>query len=142
MKTLTLHIKGVFYKQILEGTKDKEYREIKPTTFKKMCRYLVDGEEFEDLDDIPDEPRYNDFIEAHGFDITPIKYDALKPILGYPKKGEEDSISVEVTSADIEYFVDEETREPIYYEYKGNEYIACQMVYSLGKILEVQKFKL
>jgi hypothetical protein len=141
MKTLTLHICGVFYEQILAGKKKKEYREIKPTTFKKMCRYLVDGEEFDDLNDIPDEPRYNDFIEAHGFDITPIEYDALKLIVGYPKKGEEDSMLIEITSADIEYFVDEETREPIYYEYKGNEFIACQMVYSLGKILELKRNK-
>lgn len=38
--TLYLPIKQVYFDQILSGEKDKEYREIKDTTFKKYLGYL------------------------------------------------------------------------------------------------------
>lgn len=133
MKVLNLIIKQKYFDEILAGTKTEEFREVRPTTFKKYLRYMVDGEEFEDLDDVPDEPRFNQYLDERGFDVNPIAYDALRLYVGYNKN--RDSMLVEVTSVVLEHFVDEENN-PIYYEYKGNEYVMSQMVYGLGKIIE------
>lgn len=133
MNSLYLTIKQEYFDQILAGTKTEEFREIRPNTFKRYCRYLVAGEEFKDLEDIPDEPKYLEALDKEGFDVVPIKYDALNLCVGY--RPDRDTMLVEVTGATIEYFVDE-NGEPIYYEHKGNEYCLSQMVYSLGRILD------
>lgn len=133
MKILNLIIKQKYFDEILAGTKTEEFREVRPTTFKKYLRYVVAGEEFDSLDAVPDEPKYIESLEKEGFDVNPIDYDALRLYVGYNKN--RDSMLVEVTGITIENFVDEEGK-PIFYEYKGNEYIMSQMVYSLGKVLE------
>lgn len=133
MKILNLIIKQKYFDEILAGTKKEEFREVRPTTFKKYLRYVVAGEEFEDLDDVPDEPKYTESLEREGFDVNPIVYDALRLYVGYNKN--RDSMLVKVTDTAYETFVDEKG-EPIYYEYKGDEYVMSQMVYSLGRILE------
>lgn len=133
MKILNLIIKQKYFDEILAGTKTEEYREVRPTTFKKYLRYVVCGEEFADLDDVPDEPKYNDYLDENGFAVEPIKYDALRLFVGYNKK--RDSMLVEVKDSILEYLVDE-NEQPIFYEYKGNQYVMSQMAYQLGKIIE------
>lgn len=132
MKILNLIIKQQWFDEIIAGRKTEEYREIRPTTFKKYCRYLIDGKEYEsvaEFDKLHPEIDNQD-IE---FDIAPIKYDAIRLYVGYNK--DRDSALVEVTNAEVEYFVDE-NGDGIEYEYKGDVYLMCQMVYSLGKVLE------
>jgi hypothetical protein len=133
MKILNLIIKQKFFDEILAGTKKEEYREVRPTTFKKYLRYIVADEEFVDLDDVPKTPKYQDALDKEGFDVAPIQYDALRLYVGYNK--DRDSMLVKVENIVLETFVDE-NNEPIYYEYKGNEYIMSQMVYELGEIIE------
>ncbi len=138
MKILNLIIKQVYFDQILAGTKKEEFREVRPTTFKKYLRYTCCGEEFEDIDDIPDEEPYKSELEKDGFDVAVIPYDALRLYVGYNKN--RDSMLVEVKDTILEFFVDEKG-EPIEYTYtdkKGETttYLACQMIYQLGKIIE------
>lgn len=127
MKELKLIIKQKYFDEILAGTKTEEYREIKPTTFKKYCRYLIEDKEYEQLHDFPGYTDETEFLEV------PIKYDAIRFYVGYAK--DRDSALVEVKGAEIEVFVDENDEE-IVYEYNGVYYVAAQMIYYLGKVLE------
>lgn len=124
MKTLNLIIKQTYFDQILAGTKTQEFREIKPTTSKKLVHYLHEGTIYESFEKVPPEGD----VEA-----IPIKYDAILFFVGYNK--DRDSALVEVKDAFIEFFVDE-NEEVIEYEYKGEIYVAAQMVYDLGKVIE------
>lgn len=133
MKILTLIIKQKYFDEIVAGTKTQEFREVRPTTFKKYLRYLVNGEEFASLDDIPEGEPYDSLLEKEGFDVTAIPYDAIRFYVGYNK--DRDSALVRVTGTTLEYIVDEND-QPIVYEYKGNEYYTSQMVYDLGEIIE------
>lgn len=135
MNVLYLTIKQKYFDAILAGTKKEEFREVRPTTFSKYLRYLVCGEEFKSLNDVPDEDKYIKDLEENGFDVVPIEYDALKLCVGYAK--ERDEMLVEVKGITLESFVDD-NNEPIYYEYKGNQYIMSQMVYELGDIIETK----
>lgn len=138
MKILNLIIKQEYFDQILAGTKTEEYRDVKPTTFKKYLRYVCCGEEFKDLDDIPDKEPYTSELEKEGFDVCPIEYDALRLYVGYNK--DRDSMLVEVKDIILDYFLDENgnPEEYTYKDKKGEEttYLASQMIYVLGKILE------
>lgn len=133
MKTLNLIIKQKYFDAILSGEKTEEYREVRPTTFKKYLKYVVDGQEFNSLDDVPDDEHFNKVLDEEGFDVNPIDYDTIRFYVGYNK--DRDSMLVEVKEIILEYLTDEDD-EPIYFEYDGNEYIACNMVYVLGVILE------
>lgn len=135
MKTLYLVIKQKYFDAILAGTKKEEYREVRPTTFKKYLKYLVCDEEFDSLSDVPDEEKYTKYLEEKGFDVAPIEYDALHLAVGYAK--ERDEMTVKVNGIVLEYFVDE-NENPIEYDYKGDTYLASQMVYELGEIIEVK----
>ncbi len=71
-------------------------------------------------------------------DVAVIPYDALRLYVGYNKN--RDSMLVEVKDTILEFFVDKKG-EPIEYSYtdkKGETttYLACQMIYQLGKIIE------
>ena len=126
MKILNLIIKQVFFDQIIEGTKKQEFREVRPTTIKKLLQ--LDDEGFE--------------VEDEVGNSVPIKYDAIRFFVGYNK--DRDSALVEVTGAHCEVFVDEND-EPIIYEHgrdKDGEplvWVAEQVVYDLGKVLELQR---
>lgn len=117
MKVLNLIIKQHWFDQILSGEKDKEYREVKPTTVKKYIELDEEGFERED--------------EAGN--AIPIKYDAIRFYVGYNK--DRDSALVEVKDTYTEMFVDENGKL-ITYEYGGFDWIAEQVVYCLGKVLE------
>lgn len=124
MKTLTLIIKQKFFDEILSGKKKKEFREIRPTTSKKYIVYTVGGKEYSDPDNLPEEG---------DVDIKPIAYDAIRFYVGYAK--DRASALVEVKGATVELFVDEDGND-IVYEYKGQEYIAAQIIYDLGDVIE------
>lgn len=106
---------------------------MRPTTFKKYLRYVVCGEEFADLKDVPDKEPYNSELDDKGFEVSIIDYDAIRFYVGYNK--DRDSMLVRVNNSILQFFEDEEG-EPVYYEHKGAVYIASQMIYQLGEVLE------
>lgn len=122
MKTLTLIIKQCYFDEIIKGTKKQEFREVKPTTIKKLLQ--LDEEGFE--------------IEDENGNAQPIKYDALQLYVGYAKNRA--YALVEVKSAYCEIITNEKG-DPIIYEYgtdeKGNPlvWVVEQVVYNLGKVL-------
>nr|DAV62367.1 MAG TPA: hypothetical protein [Caudoviricetes sp.] len=126
MKTLNLIIKQVYFDQIINGTKTQEFREVKPTTIKKLLQLDEDGYELED----------------ENGNAIPIHYDAIQFYVGYNK--DRDSALVEVKDEYCEIFLDE-NNEPIIYEdgtdKDGNplEWVAEQVVFNLGKVLEVHR---
>ncbi|MDE6652460.1 MAG: ASCH domain-containing protein [Paramuribaculum sp.] len=124
MKELQLIIKQKYLDEIIAGTKNREYREIRPTTSRKYINYICNGVEYHNPDDVP--------VEGE-VDIVPIKYDAIRFFAGYNK--DRDSALVEVKGATIEFLVDE-NGDDIVYEYNGEEYVAAQIVYDLGKVIE------
>jgi hypothetical protein len=62
MKTLNLIIKQCFFDEIIKGTKKQEFREVKPTTIKRLVQLDKDGYEVED----------------ENGNAIPIQYDALQ----------------------------------------------------------------
>ncbi|MCC8037297.1 MAG: ASCH domain-containing protein [Bacteroidales bacterium] len=117
MKILNLIIKQKYLDLILSGQKVQEFREVRPTTEKKLIQLDEEGY------DICDENE----------NALPIEYDAIRFYVGY--NPDRDTALVKVESAYTEIFVDEKG-EPIWYEYKGKDYVAQQVVYNLGEILE------
>lgn len=117
MEILTLSIKQKFFDEILAGTKKQEFREIRPNSQSKYCELDEDG--------------YVKEIEGV---LQPRKYDAIKFLTG-EYKGKRPFIVVEVKDAKIELFEDE-NHELVTYTYQGEDYIAAQVVYDLGKVLE------
>lgn len=129
MKVLNLIIKQSYFNQIVEGTKTKEYREVKPTTAHKLIQEDENGYEI---------------CDEHGNGL-PIKYDALQLFVGYNKN--RDSMLVEVTDSYTELYVDDDN-QPIQYEIENpndpdnpDVWVAERVVYCLGKILELNKKK-
>ena len=122
MKTLNLIIKQCYFDQIINGTKKQEFREVKPTTVKRLLQLDSEGYELED---------------ENGNGI-PIHYDALQLYVGYAKNRA--SALVEVKSAYCEIPLDEDG-EPIIYEFgtgkNGNPltWVVETVVYNLGKVL-------
>jgi hypothetical protein len=122
MKILKLIIKQCFFDEIIKGTKKQEFREVKPTTIKKLLQLDEEGYEVED---------------KHG-NAQPIKYDALHLYVGYAKNRA--SAIVEVKSAHCEIILDE-NNEPIIYEHgtdkDGNPltWVLERVVYNLGEVL-------
>ena len=116
MKILTLIIKKEFYDQIISGEKKKEYREITPNTEKRYCEMNEDGY-CKEVDGI--------FIPRH--------YDAIRFYVGY-NKGRKTAL-VKVIGTEIA-LIEDENHEVITYEYNGMNYLAAQVIYDLGEILE------
>lgn len=108
MEILTLIIKQKFFDEILSGKKTQEFREIRPTTQKKYCQLDADGY----------------CVEKDGV-LQPKRYDAIQFFVGYNK--DRASALVEVKDAQIEL---------IEYTYQGEIYLAAQVVYDLGRIIE------
>lgn len=121
MKTLNLIIKQCFFDEIIKGTKKQEFREVKPTTIRRLVQLDKDGYEVED----------------ENGNAIPIQYDALQLYVGYAKNRA--SALVEVKSACCE--IPLENGEPIIYEFgtdkNGNPltWVVETVVYNLGKVL-------
>lgn len=127
MKVLTLSIKQKYFDEILSGKKKNEVREIRPNNAKKYIKYICDGKEFEADEELP---------EKGEIEVMPIKYDAIKLLTG-AYSGKRPYIIVECKGAEIFLLTDEKGND-ITYEYKGEEYFASQIEYTLGKIIEKQ----
>lgn len=125
MNILTLSIKQKYFDEILAGKKTHEYREIRPTNAKKYITYLCGGKEYQVDEELPEEGE---------IELKPIKYDAIK-LLTSEYRGERPYIIVEVKGAEASILTDDKGND-IVYTYKGEEYLAAQMDYTLGKILE------
>lgn len=125
MNILTLSIKQKYFDEILAGKKFHEYREIRPTNAKKYITYLCGGKEYKADEELP---------EKGEVELMPIKYDALKLLTG-EYKGKRPYAIVEVKDAEVVLLTDEEGND-IVYEYNGEKYIAAQIDYTLGKVLE------
>lgn len=123
MKILYLPIKQVYYDAIMAGRKVQEFREVRPTTIKKLLQIDKDGYEIEDEDG----------------NSLPVAYDAIAFAVGYNK--DRDTALVEVVGSHCEIFADDQG-EAITYEQGRDEYgsplvwVAEQVVYDLGKVLE------
>lgn len=124
MKILTLIIKQKYFDAILAGRKVQEFREVRPTTIKKLLQ--LDDEGYE--------------VEDENGNSQPIAYDAIRFYVGYGK--DRDTALVEVKGAHAEIFVDDDDL-PIMYQYGTDpktgeplDWVAEQVVYDLGKILE------
>lgn len=126
MKILTLSIKQKYFDEIVKGTKKNEYREVRPTNSHRYITYSYAGKEYKKYSDIPE--------DAEEVDVNIIRYDAIKLLTG-AYSGKRPYIIVEVVDAVLEYIVDEDGYG-IEYEYEGDIYLAAQMNYTLGKILE------
>ena len=120
---LNLIIKQVYFDQILAGTKKTEYRELKPSTIRKLVQLDGDGDLM--LDE-----------EEH---CIPVHYDALLLFVGYNTN--RDSALVEVTGAVEEFFLDENGEEIFFELEDGSCHYPSQIAYSLGKVIakEVRK---
>ena len=98
---------------------------IPATMFNRWFRNLCDGKEYKADDELPEEGE---------IELKPIKYDAIKLLTG-EYRGKRPYIIVEVKDAEASILTDDEGKD-IVYTYKGEEYLAAQMDYTLGKILE------
>lgn len=116
MEILTLIIKQKFFDEILSGKKKQEFREIRPNTQEKYCQLDADGY----------------CVEKDG-ELQPKHYDAIRFFVGYNK--DRASALVEVKGAKIELFEDE-NHNLIEYRYQGETYLAAQVVYGLGRVIE------
>ncbi|MDE7081652.1 MAG: ASCH domain-containing protein [Muribaculaceae bacterium] len=136
MKILNLIMKQKYFDEILSGKKTEEYREIRPTTFRKYCNYLVGDKEYARLEDCPE---FNEEVEDGNedsltYEAVPKHFDALRLYVGYNK--DRDSMLVEVKDYYILYYTDENDENISYTTPDGQTYLMCDMVYVLGKILE------
>ena len=125
MKVLTLSIKQKYFDEILAGKKTKEVREIRPTNAKKYVKYECGGKEYDADAELPEEGEIS---------IKPIKYDAIKLLTG-AYTGKRPYALVECKGAAI-YILTDENGNDIAYEYKGEQYLASQIEFSLGRVLE------
>lgn len=148
--TLYLPIKQVYFDEILAGTKTKEYREIKDTTFKKyLDAWKEDGEVIVAYDD---EKIDADFVDKNGIDVMywnggvypyfPKDVKFLDLAVGYAK--DRDTATVEVKSITFEPSKTKEGKiarfdwsegTGIVFNENGNLCV-WQIVYHLGKIVK------
>lgn len=112
-KILRLSIKPIYLNQILSGRKTKEYRDIRPSLQKRYCE--LDSEGYCKTD-------------ANG-SLIPREWDAIRFFCG------KQTALVEITGAEITLFADK-TGKLIEHQENGARYVAAQVIYSLGKILE------
>lgn len=118
LKVLNLIIRQKYFDAIMAGRKVQEFRDVKPTTIKKLLQ--LDDEGYE--------------IEDEVGNAQPIKYDAIRFFVGYAP--DRDTALVEVTDAYCEIFVDEDDKPIEWTDEKGDVWVAEQVVFNLGKILE------
>lgn len=134
-KTLTLNLKRVYFDEILAGKKTHEYRDIFPENEKKFVYYQIGDKTFSGGENLPSEEECPGEVIPH-----PVKYDRIKFLTG-AYAGKRPYMIVEVVDAQINYIKDEQTGEQIIVldEATGIEFIAAQLDYTLGKIIEVNE---
>ena len=146
--TLYLPIKQKYFDEIIAGTKDKEFREIKDTTFTK---YLATTNGYLDFDDelISENDELNGDICIYNngkYPYYPIEYKYLSLAVGYAK--ERDTAIVEITSISFEVLKNQKTGENVIFDIdkNGKAYFTPEghlafwnIVYCLGKIIEIHR---
>ena len=115
---LYLNINQNYFDEIMAGTKTQEFREVKPTTIKRLLQLDEEGYEIED-----------EFGNS-----MPIKYDYIHFRVGMNKVADE--AIVEVKDAYTEIFVDEKNEPIEWQDEKGDWWTAQQVVFELGKIID------
>lgn len=112
MKILTLIIQQKWFDEIIKGNKKQEFRELRPKSEKKYIAYNKDGT----------------------FDA--IEFDAIRFYVGYNK--DRDTALVEVKNTSFLDFVDENNDSIVLTDDKtGEEYDKMDIVYDLGKVIEI-----
>jgi len=127
--TLYLPIKQVYFDQIIEGTKNKEYRDVKDGK-----RYLIrSGKKFVlDPEFTEEDKEYfvDDYNDGH-FPFLPKQYKYLHLVVGYNKVRDEALVEVK----DI-------TFEPTEVRgYGKNLFTWWIIVYHLGKVVKLERQK-
>jgi len=148
MKILTLSIKQKYFDDILAKIKTSEFREIRPANFKKYARlvvggswdkktgkYLGGGKEYENPKEAPD--------NGENWGVIAVKCDALKLITGAYNLPKRPYLTIEVKEAWVDLLLDSEKKDEylILTDEKGEEYIAAEVEYVLGEILEKQLYE-
>lgn len=132
MKTMTLNLKRIYFDQILSGGKTHEYRDIFPENAKKFVYYTIGDHVFAGDAELPSEEEMPGEVIPH-----PVKYDRIKFLTG-AYAGKRPYMIVEVADAQINYITNEQGEQIIVVdETTGIEFIAAQLDYTLGKIIEV-----
>ena len=126
MNILTLSIKQVYFDEIKAGKKKTETREIRANTADRYIEYLYKKKRLKAKDVPPD---------AKDVECVPVAYDQIRFLTGAYNATKRPSMTVEVLGAQINILTDEDDNE-IVYEYQGVEYVAAEIVYALGKVLE------
>lgn len=130
MKILTLIISKKWFDAILSGEKTVETREVKPSNTKYISyRDNNTGVIYRKDADVPDAA----WESSKGVDIVINQYDAIQFWVGYA--ADRPGALVEVKGAELIDVLDEETGEPIRYEYNGYEYQMTEIDYFLGEII-------
>lgn len=126
MKVLQLIIKQQYFNEILSGEKKTETREIRPNTASRYVEFYntETGAVYQRPDDVPNDAPV---------DARCIKYDAIKFCVGYA--ADRATALVKVTGAQYFILTDADGKD-IIYTHKGREYVAAQIDYSLGDIIE------
>ncbi len=118
-KVITFSLKQKYFDAILAGRKVQEFREIRPSTIKRLVQLDKDGYDIED----------------ENGNALPIEYDAIHFITGARNAKHRDCALVEVESAFIEYIADKEGNIIEWQADDGAYWQVSQVVYNLGRIL-------
>ena len=117
MKTLTLNLKRIYFDQILAGEKTHEYRDIFPENVRKFVYYTIGDKEFAGDAELP-------------------SADCQKFLTG-AYSGKRPYMVIEVIDAQINFIKDENGEQIIVLdEATGIEFVAAQLDYTLGEIVE------
>ena len=148
--TLYLPIKQVYFDAIIEGSKKEEYREIKPTTYKKYLECDgYDNPYFDNSLMSDNNPLCGDiYVWNNGvYPYIPKRnYEFLNLAVGYNK--ERDTAIVEIEGVSFEPLSNEKGL-PMRFTVKGEDVVPSDkgelcvwlIVYHLGKIIEVHRHK-
>lgn len=120
MKVLNLTIEKQELGRILSGEKARECREIRPSN---LARYI-------ELDD--DGYKKEDENQSS----IPIHYDAIQFVTF--DTPEPESALVEIRDTWTQMFTDKDSGDLITYHYQNNDWIAQQVIYELGKELNIE----
>ena len=130
MKKLTLQITKENFLTILNGTQKVEHRSIYPSNVTRYVYFKHNGKTYKHQEEIPED---NGEIE-----VLPIEYDVLYLING--RRKDAPRLTVEIEKAEFLICTDEEGNDQ-YYEENGQEYLACQVWYHLGKVINTENVK-
>lgn len=145
--SLYLTIKQTYFDQIVAGTKDKEYREIKDTTYKKYLLCDEEGYPYIRKDAMnEDDPWFGDILAWNNgeYPFIPVNYKYLNLAVGYNK--ERDTATVKVVGISFEPVLNK-IGKPARFNDDGvkisidenGPLCFWQIVYHLGEVVELHR---